>query len=298
VEAAARLSGATVHGAEVGSQYLTFAPGEPTRERELEFDIGTAGSTTLVVQTVIVPAIALGVALRLRVRGGTHNPMAPPFEFLARVFVPRLRAMGAEVALTLERHGFAGDPGGGDRRAFYDRAVSDRGAIVLEVAPSGPLRAIELVEAAPISGRHACALLSRLPTHVAERELAVVRKQLGFAASECETRVVDAGAIGNALLLEIERDGATAELVTVHGEKGLRAEVVAQRACDELARYLAADVPVGEHLADQLLLPMAVAGAGRFRTLPLSSHALTNIATIQQLIDVPIACDQGIVAIG
>ena len=78
------------------------------------------------------------------------------------------------------------------------------------------------------------------------------------------------------------------ELVTELGERGVRAELVAQRACEQAERYLAADAPVGEHLADQLLLPMAVAGGGRYRTGPLSLHATTNIATIGKFLDVPI----------
>jgi RNA 3'-terminal phosphate cyclase (ATP) len=100
------------------------------------------------------------------------------------------------------------------------------------------------------------------------------------------------------LLLEIERAGGR-ELVTAFGEKGLRAESVANRACDELAAFLAADVPVGEHLADQLLLPMAIAGAGRFRTAALSLHATTNIATIGAFLDVAIraADDAGSVTV-
>src|SRR5262249_18089596 len=112
VEAAARLCNAEVRGAAVSSQELVFAPGA-VAGGELVIDIGTAGSTTLVVQTILVPAIAAGVALRAVIHGGTHNPLAPPFEFLDRVWLPHLRAMGARVALALDRHGFApGEPAG------------------------------------------------------------------------------------------------------------------------------------------------------------------------------------------
>jgi RNA 3'-terminal phosphate cyclase (ATP) len=306
VEAAAALCNARVRGASVGSQHLELFPGEPTEASELAFDIGTAGSTTLVIQTIVVPAIVAGRPLRVTVDGGTHNPMAPPFDFLARVFVPHLRAMGADVTLTLERHGFASGPASPgprrDRRAHYDAPVRDRGRIVLEVRPAGPLRPIEIVDVPASAGpetrgtaeasrstteRHATAVLARLPTHIAERELAVVRERLGFAPAECEVREVTEGGPANLVMLEVTR-GTARELVTVFGEKGLRAELVAQRACDELARFLVADVPVGEHLADQLLLPLAVAGGGAFRTLPLSRHALTNIDTIRAFLDIPI----------
>ncbi|HEY6175792.1 MAG TPA: RNA 3'-terminal phosphate cyclase, partial [Kofleriaceae bacterium] len=161
VQAAARLCNAEVRGAAVSSQELVFTPGAITGG-ELAIDIGTAGSTTLVVQTILVPAIAAGVELRAVICGGTHNPLAPPFEFLERVWLPHLRAMGARVGLTLDRHGFAsGGPPRGDR--------GELGQLTLTVEPGGSLRPIEIVDAGPITSRHAAAILARLPTHVAER---------------------------------------------------------------------------------------------------------------------------------
>jgi RNA 3'-terminal phosphate cyclase (ATP) len=278
VAAAARLCHAEVRGAAVGSQQLAFRPGVITGG-VLDIDIGSAGSTTLVVQTFLVPAIAAGVALRAVIRGGTHNPLAPPFEFLARVWLPHLRAMGARVELALDRHGFT--PGGEPRGRDGD------GQITVTVEPGGALRPIEILDAGPITSRHATAILSRLPTHVAEREHAVVQDRLGLAAAECEVRDVRGAGPANVLLVEVER-AAGRELVSAFGEKGLRAERVAEQACDELAAFLAAGVPVGVHLADQLLLPLAVAGGGRFRTLPLSLHATTSIATIQAFLDIAI----------
>jgi RNA 3'-terminal phosphate cyclase (ATP) len=257
----------------------------------MELDIGTAGSTTLVVQTILVPALAAGVALRAVFRGGTHNPLAPPFEFLDRVYVPHLRAMGADVALVLDRHGFAS--GGGERGAHGHGA---HGQLTVAVGAAGALRPIEVVDAGPIVARRSTAILARLPTHVADREHAVVQQRLGFRADECETREVRDGGPANVLLVEVERAGGSGhgvrELVSSLGEKGVRAELVAQRACDELSALLDAEVPVGEHLADQLVLPLAVAGAGRFRTLPLSRHATTNIETVRRFLDVAIRVER------
>ncbi|HEY5935231.1 MAG TPA: RNA 3'-terminal phosphate cyclase [Kofleriaceae bacterium] len=284
VEAAAQLCGAELRGAQVGSQQLEFTPpaaGMRESMVELTVDIGSAGSTSLVVQTILVPAIMAGRSLRATVIGGTHNPMAPPFDFLARVFVPHLRAMGADVTLTLERHGFA--TGGG---ASHDEITKHRGEVTLVVGPGG-LRPIAIIETPPITERHATAILARLPTHVAEREFSVVKDRCGFTPIDCEIREVHDAGIANVVMLEVAR-GECRELVTSFGEKGLRAELVAERACDELNRFLAAEVPVGEHLADQLLLPLAVAGGGRFRAAGLSLHATTNIETIQHFLDIPI----------
>ncbi len=292
VDAAARLCNATVRGATLGSQHLDFEP-QAITTNELDVDIGTAGSTTLVVQTVLVPAIAAGHALRLTVKGGTHNPMAPPFEFLDRVYAPLLRAMGADLTLRLDRHGFA--VGG---HANVEADDHRRGQLTIEIRASH-LHPIRLLEATPITSRHATAILARLPTHVADRELGIVCERLGWSRAECETRDVQGGGPANVLMLEVEQASGARELVTVHGEKGLRAETVAERACDELAAFVAANVPVGEHLADQLLLPLAVAGGGAFRAAPLSLHATTNIDTIRAFLDVPIRIDpDGVVTIG
>lgn len=341
VHAARDLCGATVHGDEVSSKYLEFAPaamvgGEridpasgSARSTSIEhaIDIGTMGSSTLVVQTVLLPMIVGGHALELVIRGGTHNPMAPPFEFLDRVFLPVLRAMGARVSMTLDRHGFIGERGDlgqltlvieGERRDREDTEVIASGEAEATRA-RGVLRPIELVDTPPVTARHAVAILARLPTHVADRELAVVRERLGWSRTECEVRETRDGGPGNALLLEVERAlaeparsaasrdrtaSASAkarsgspeglvirEIVSEIGEKGVRAELVASRACEQMERYLAANVPVGEHLADQLLLPMALAGGGRFRCASLSLHATTNIETIQRFLDVAVTVE-------
>jgi RNA 3'-terminal phosphate cyclase (ATP) len=291
VEAAARLCHGRVDGATLGSQDLELIPGAITGGA-LELDIGSAGSTTLVVQTILVPVLAARTGLRAAFQGGTHNPLAPPFEFLDRVYLPHLRAMGADVALTLDRHGFVSGPG---------ERTQARGQLTVTVGGGGALRPIEVVTAGPITARRATVIVARLPTHVADREHAVVRHRLGFSPAECELREVREGGPANVLLLEVERAEGR-ELVSILGEKGLRAELVAERACDDLAAFLAADVPVGEHLADQLLLPLAVAGGGRFRTGPLSRHATTNIDTIRRFLDVAIRVepdgDAVIVAIG
>ena len=292
VQAAARLCNARVVGDRVGSQELEFEPGPlATGPTELTIDIGTAGSTSLVVQTILVPAIVAGHGLTARVIGGTHNPMAPPFDFLDRVFLPHLRAMGADVAMALDRHGFAVGGGAPGKQDWHDDVTPHRGQLTLTVgpgaAPRPALRPIELLEAGPIIERRATAIIVRLPTHVAQRELTVVCERLDIAAADCHVVELTGGGPANVLHIEVERAGGR-ELVTVFGEKGLRAELVADRACDEMAAFLAADVPVGEHLADQLLLPLAVAGGGSFRCAPLSSHAVTNIETIRLFLDLPI----------
>ncbi|NVB82091.1 MAG: RNA 3'-terminal phosphate cyclase [Kofleriaceae bacterium] len=270
VEAAAKLCCAQTTPLEVGASELVFTPGTAWAPA-FSVDIGTAGSTTLVVQTVLVPALAAPHPVRVTITGGTHNPLCPPFDFLERVFLPPLRAMGADVTVTLEKHGFL--PNGGGR-------------VVVETRPS-KLKPIELVQAGKIVARRATAMCASLPRHIGDRELAVAQERLDNPT--CELLEFPKDGPHNLFMVEVELESGARELVTSHGRKGYPAEDVADDALDDLEDYLEAGVPVGEHLADQLLLPMAIAGGGKFRTLaPLSQHATTNIDTIREFLDVPI----------
>jgi RNA 3'-terminal phosphate cyclase (ATP) len=263
VEAARAVSSAQVEGAALGSRELTFSPG-PVAPGSYRFAVGTAGSACLVLQTVAPALLTAGGPSHLVLEGGTHNPKAPPFDFLARVFLPLVARMGPRIGAAIDRHGFY--PAGGGR-------------VVVDIAPAPALAPLELVAPLAIETRGARALLSRLPRHIGERELAVVRAELGWSEAECAIEEVASPGPGNALHLEVAGAGG-AELVTGFGERGVPAESVAMEAARELRAFLAAGVPVGSHLADQLLLPFALAGDGAFLTLPLSLHAKTAIDVI------------------
>jgi RNA 3'-terminal phosphate cyclase (ATP) len=269
LEAATAVGGASVEGAAIGSQEVVFRPSR-VRAGTYRFAVGTAGSAGLVLQTVLLPLATAGGPSALTLEGGTHNPHAPPFDFLAGAFLPLLRRMGARVEARLERTGFY--PAGGGRMA-------------IEIGEALALTPLDLPTRGATLRRRARALVSRLPRQIGDRELAVVRSRLGWAADELEVVVLDEGMAGpgNVLLLEIESAHVT-EVFTGFGEVGVRAEAVAEQAAQEARRYLSADVPVGPHLADQLLLPLALAGGGRFRTVPLTRHATTNIEVIRQFL--------------
>lgn len=269
VQAAARIGGARVEGAEIGSATLTYIPGE-VKPGEHELSVGTAGSTTLVLQTVLPALLLASSPSWLVLEGGTHNPLAPPFEFLDRSYLPLVNRMGPRVQAELERPGFY--PAGGGR-------------MVVSVEPATRLSGFELLERGEVRRRRAMALLSRLPRHIAERELAEVARQTGWEASELEVREVESPGPGNVLLLSVEIEELT-EVFVGFGEKGVPAEEVAVRAAGEMKRWLASGVPVGEHLADQLILLLALAGSGAFTTLPLSGHAATQVELIPRFLDV------------
>lgn len=275
VLAAAEVGQATVEGAELGSRELTFTPGE-VRPGEYRFDIGTAGSATLVLQTVLPPLMIAAGPSQLTLEGGTHNPWAPPVDFLQKAFLPLVERMGPHVEMRLERHGFY--PAGG-------------GAARVQIQPQGPLVRMDLVERGRVVGQAVRAIVANLPLHIAEREADTARRRMGWNAKTASTEEVASDGPGNVVLLEIHSQHVT-EVFTGFGQKRVPAEKVAARAAKEARRYLEAGVPVSEHLADQLLVPMALAGGGTFRTLPPSEHTRTNIEVIRRFLDVAIRVEQ------
>lgn len=273
VEAAARICHGEVTGAALGSQELTFVPGKVT-PGHYQFDIGTAGSTTLVLQTLL-PALMLAEApSSLKLTGGTHNPHAPPYEFLAHAFLPVINRMGGQISVSLIRPGFY--PAGG-------------GELAVRIHPVCELNAISLCERGRIIREYALAQVAHLPRHIAERELRVLQQGLGLPPQSLAIAAVEAYGPGNIVTLQIECEHIT-EVFCGYGERGVPAEQVAQGVVAEARQYLAAAVPIGRHLADQLLLPIALAGAGSMLTLPPSQHTLTNIQVIEKFLDVRFAC--------
>jgi len=287
VQAAAEISGADVSGASIGARELTFKPG-PVRAGEYAFSIGTAGSTTLVFQTVL-PALMLAEGpSRLSFEGGTHNPMAPPFDFLAEAFLPVLQRMGPQVSVQLDRYGFY--PAGGGRWTAT-------------IQPVAQLQPLDLRERGALLEREALAVWAYLPTHIAQRELNTIAERLNWPEACLHYRELPAPqpGPGNYLKLRLASEQLT-EVISAFGEVGLSAERLAQRCATQAQQYLAASAPVGVHLADQLLLPLALAGAGTVMSLKPSRHTRTNIAVIEQFLPLrfavkPVAKNQYLVSV-
>lgn len=272
VEAALAVGGGRAEGATLGSRELRFEPGavSPGSHR---FAVGTAGSATLVLQTVLPALLLASGPSRLVLEGGTHNPFAPPFDFLHRAFLPLLGRMGPRVDAVLERHGFY--PAGGGR-------------FRVSVEPAPRLEPIELLERGAILRKRARALFSSLPHEIAKRELKALATRITLEPDECRPEEIkDATGPGNILILELECERIT-EVFCGFGQRGVPAERVAQETAEQAREYLAAGVPVGPYLADQLLLPLALAGGGAFRTMPPTRHTLTNAEVIRRFLDVDI----------
>ncbi len=271
VKAAACIARAEVKGAELGSQTLSFIPHE-VEGGEYRFAIGTAGSTTLLFQTLLPALMRARHSSRVILEGGTHNPMAPPFEFLNQAFLPLINRMGPSIKASLIRPGYV--PAGG-------------GELDITIQPTSRLRPLNILQRGKVIETRAEVLLSHLPEHIAERELGVIAKALQLPAS-CLSSRHDSLAIGpgNCVSVIIKAEGIT-EVFTALGKRGLPAEQVASQVVQDVRDYLASEVPVGHYLADQLLLPLALTGSGAYVTGPPSLHTTTNMAVIEQFTQKP-----------
>lgn len=274
VEALTRLTGASVAGAELGSTTVTFRPG-PLRGGQLDLDVGTAGSVTLVLQAALLPALFAPHPTTLRVRGGTDVRWSPPFDYTRRVFLPLLARMGAHVTLQVERRGYY--PKGGGRIRAEISPVSSLGPFVGQ-DPGQVLRI----------GGHAH--VANLPENVVERMKRTSERLL----ADFQPVTIDASTFGareavgrgGALVLWAET-AATRLGASALAERGVRSEVLGDRAAGELRADLEAGVSLDRYAADQLLPPMALAsGPSVFRVREVTGHLETLFWLLPRFVDV------------
>ena len=272
VNAATEVGAAKVEGNAMGSPTLSLTP-KTIKAGRYAWAVGTAGSATLVLQTVLPCLLRADKVSELTLEGGTHNPYAPPFDFLEKAFLPILNRMGAKVSVGLERPGFY--PAGG-------------GKFTVSIEPAPTLVPLELVERGEILKHEGIGVVSQLSRRIAESEIATMKSKLSW--SEEDFRIQETPhprGPGNVLMAIIESQHVT-EVFTGFGERAVPADRVALAVVEEVREYLAAGVPVGRYLADQLMIPMALAGGGTFRTLPLTRHSLTNIEILKKFLDIEI----------
>jgi len=273
VKAACEISDGTADGAEIGSTELVFCSGKP-RAGSYRFAIGTAGSTSLLFQTLLPALLHADGPSTLRLEGGTHNPMAPPFEFIDRVFLPALRRMGVDAKISLLESGFA--PVGG-------------GVIECEIQPCRQLRGIDLHGRGELTFTRLRVPIRNLPLAIGERILAAALAEFPCADALVEVREPGPGR-GVCCLCEANFENAV-ELTSTFGETNITAERVGTRAGKSIQDFVGSGVPVGRWLADQLLLPMAMAGCGSFTTMVLDEHVPANISVIEKFLPVKFQID-------
>lgn len=274
IRAAAAVCAAETEGAELGSTQLSFVPNVPVAPGVYHFDIGTAGAATLVMQTLL-PLLALaGGPSRVTVTGGTHVSFAPPAEHLTEVFLPIVAAHGLAAEIAATTVGFM--PRGG-------------GALTLTTPGSSRLRPFTLTERGPIQTITAHIITSGLPAEVGRRGAAAVETALRGLPLTVSVRDVPSPGVGAAVVLIAECEGSRAGFSAL-GQRGRPMEAVAGEACVALKDWLKTGATCEEHLADQLVLPAALAsGTSRWTTVRVTDHLRTVLWVVPQFLDVEAA---------
>lgn len=272
VKAAAEVGDARITGVEPGALTLQFEPGQ-VRPGDYDFDIGTAGATSLVLQTVYLPLALADAPSRVTIRGGTHVPLSPCFHYLDWHWRRFLETMGPSLSLTLGRAGFY-PPGGGIVHAH--------------IRPTNGIEPLHLMVRGRL--RQICGLsaVANLPDSIAQRQRDQALNRLSGQVAPCTIELdrLPAPSPGTVLVLLAEFEHSQACFFAL-GARGKRAEQVADEAVDELLEFLDTDGAVDTYLADQLLLPLAVAkGATELRTARVTHHLLTNAEVIRDFLPV------------
>ena len=299
VRAACQICGGDCKGAAIGSQVLDFQPG-PIRCGDFSFDIGSAGSASLVIQTILPALFLADNSSTVTVTGGTHNPWAPPFDFLAETFLPAIRTAGFDADCRLVKHGFF--PAGG-------------GKITLDIQPrqENPNRPINFCEPAENIQIHARIYTAKLPDHIAQRQKKLLlQTKLKFQNIE-HIEVKDSNGPGNCIMIRLVAssggslkacpeqsrraegfgDGGHRIMVfTAFGQKGKPSEKVVCEVVSLAEDFLPSGAAVDRFSADQLLIYMAISKSGSFTTNDLTTHLTTNIETIKKFLPVDFTIEQ------
>lgn len=277
IEALATITNAITDGVQIGSEAITFIP-KKIVPGDYEFDIGTAGSVTLLLQALLLPLSFSESSSHLVLTGGTHVEWSPPFHYLSEVLFPALASMGIKAKADMKKWGWY--PRGGGR-------------IVIEIHPASGIKPVTLTHRGVLKRVYGISAISNLPNHVAERQrdraLKRVEGELNLEGKiEVRSEMPSMGQ-GSFLFLVVESERVRAGFSAL-GRKGKRAEEVADEAVDSLKEYLESGSCIDPHLSDQLVPFMAFAkGASSFTTAKITEHLLTNLWVIEQFLNLSVS---------
>lgn len=268
VKAAKTVADAEVGGDATGSKEITFAP-RTIHGGSFRFDIGTAGSITLVLQTVIPILLFACHDSTVTVTGGTNVPFSPSADYLAEIFAPTLAKLGCNIRIHRDRYGFY--PRGG-------------GKLRVEVFSKGMLSPLEATARGTIRQVTGCSAVGNLPDSIAERQkkrMLEILKSLSCPV-EVERIRVDAYGPGSFVFLRLEEEHGLAGFQAL-GAPGKPAETVAAEAANQLLEHAETGAALDPHLADQIVLYLALCRRRSiFTTSAVTKHLLTNLWVMEQ----------------
>ncbi len=293
VRACMLLSGGRCTGDAAGSTELVFEPGK-VKPGDYFFDIGTAGSTGLLIQTLLPPLIFSGGQSFVTLRGGTHVPMSPPFHYISEAFLPMLGKLGADVRASIESYGFY--PKGG-------------GKVKFDIRPSIPRKQADFTLRGRVISIKGLSAVGNLPLNIAQRQRDAFIKGLrapksrGLAAPlpapEMEVVEVSAPGAGTFIFACLESEGAVPPAIlgafsgfSALGERGKRAEAVGEEAAKEMRDYIESGQCLDRHMADQLVLYLSlIDGTTEITTSMLTGHLRTNLWVVEKFLGIEYAVE-------
>ncbi len=292
IKALKELCNSYAEGAEIGSTYVKYEPGK-FKPQTMSLDIGTAGSITLMMQSLLLPAIFAQGKVRYRIKGGTDVKWSMPFDYFNNIFLPQLRRY-AEIDCKIIRRGYY-PKGGGQidltikpKFAFFDKNLPkinlvEQGKLIQVKGISHASKDLEKAEVAERQAKAAKLVLSSLNCPVQIKS--------EYAESLSTGSGITLWAIFSKDEDEIDEMNPIRLGADVLGEQGKRAEIVGQEAAEKLIQEIRSKAPVDEHLADNLIPYLAIAG-GSIKVSKISNHVRTNIYTVEKFLDVKFKIDE------
>lgn len=276
VLAAKQLCGATVRGDSLNSQEIIFHPGEVVAG-DYHFAAGTGGSASLLLQVVIPPLLTADSPSSITVTGGIHVPSAPPFEFLRDCFFPRLEAMGPRLSARLERIGFMAEG--------YD-------SVTITVEPVRQLRPLNLEDQESLTSTKAVIYMYGEPDAVwrQERRVLLSEKFADLGLTETDIVQVSGASVitegdGNAVILTTRHGAAPAMVFGEYLQRNRLPQKVAEIAARHALDYVRSGCATDYYLADQLLVPLALAGGGTLTVNKITDRIATSLQTIDRFME-------------
>ncbi len=261
VNAAVEICNAEVTGNVMGSTRITFTP-NAIKAGNYSFATGSAGSAFLVFQTIFPALMMQKEESHLVIQGGTHNLKAPPAEFIEHSFLGTMKKIGVDSSLKLNRYGFY--PKGG-------------GEVEITITPS-KLNSADFTKLSPITKIIAEPVVVRKPRTVADSQADEIRGVLPQA--EVISHFPKAVGPGNSVSVSVIRDNIR-QVFTGFGKRNCSPEITARVVAQRAQTFSQADIFCDSHLTDQLMIPLLLAGGGKFTCPKPSLHATTNAEVIK-----------------